>query len=93
MTRYLIEVPHENNKEACERAIRVFLETGSHFMTNADWGCSDDVHKAWLTVEVDSKEDARSILPPLFRQVATITAIQRFRREDIEETKKAHHGD
>jgi hypothetical protein len=59
MARFLIEVPHENSKEACNRAVRIFMETGFHFMTNADWGCSDDVHKAWFFVEVDSKEDAR----------------------------------
>ena len=41
MTRYLIEVPHEGTKQACDQAIRVFMETGSHFVTNADWGCSD----------------------------------------------------
>jgi len=92
MPRFLIEVPHENTKEACDRAIRIFLETGSHFMTNADWGCSDHVHKAWFVVEVDSKEDARTILPPLFRQTAKITALQRFRIEDMEETK-GKHGD
>lgn len=90
MTRYLIEVPHENSKEACERAVRIFLETGSHFMTNADWGCSDNVHKAWFTVDADSKEDARTILPPLFRRAATIIALRRFRMEDIEETKSLH---
>lgn len=90
MTRFLIEVPHENKKEACDRAVRVFLDTGSHFMTNADWGCSDNVHKAWFIMDVDSKEEARAILPPLFRQTATIIALQKFRTEDIEETRKKH---
>ena len=92
MARFLIEVPHENTKEACDRAIRIFLETGSHFMTNADWGCRDHVHKAWFIVDVDSKEDARTILPPFFRQTAKITALQRFGIEDIEETKGQHGG-
>jgi len=27
----------------------------------------DGEHKAWLIVEVDTKEDARRILPPAFR--------------------------
>ena len=92
MTRFIIEVPHENKKEACDRAVRIFMETGSHFMTNAEWGCGDDVHKAWFIVDMDSKEEARAILPPLFRQTATITALQSFRMEDIEQMKK-HHED
>jgi len=92
MTRFLIEVPHENKKETCDRAVRIFMETGSHFMTNAEWGCGDDVHKAWFIVDMDSKDEARAILPPLFRQAATITALQSFRMEDIEQMKKRHEG-
>ena len=90
MTRYLIEVPHQNSKEACSRAVRTFLATGSHFMTNADWGCSDDVHKAWIIVDVESREEAAAILPPLLRRDATIIALQRFGIEDIEETMEEH---
>ncbi len=90
MTRFLIEVPHENKKEACDRAVRVFMETGTHFMTNADWGCSDDVHKAWFIVDLESKEAARAILPSLFRQNARIIALQRFRMEDLEGTRRQH---
>jgi len=90
MTRFLIEVPHENKKEACDRAVRVFLETGSHFMTNADWGCSDNVHKTWFIMDAESKEEARSIIPPLFRQDAKIIALQRFRMEDLDKTLKQH---
>ena len=55
MPRFLIEVPHDNTKDACMRAVKIFHETGSHFMTNADWGCADNEHKAWFVVELDSK--------------------------------------
>jgi hypothetical protein len=65
MTRYLIEVPHEATKEACDQAIRVFMETGSHFVTNADWGCSDDVHKAWIVADLGPGSGAGPA-PPLF---------------------------
>jgi hypothetical protein len=91
MTRFLIEVPHENKKDACERAVRAFLDTGSHFVTNADWGCKDDEHKAWFVVELDSKEDARSMLPPLFRHKAKIIALERFTVDDLEEVIEQHN--
>ena len=90
MTRYLIEVTHENKKDACDRAARVFQETGSHFLINADWGCSDDVHKAWFIVDVDSKEEALLIVPPPFRQAATAIALQKFGPKDVEATRKQH---
>jgi hypothetical protein len=92
MARFLIEVPHENRKEACDFAVRVFLETGSHFMTNADWGCGDDVHKAWFVVEVDDRQQALAILPPIFRQAASVVALQRFTMEDLDATRGQHQG-
>jgi len=78
MARYLVEVPHDNRKQACEMAVRAFLETGSHFVTGADWGCSDGEHKAWMIVDVGSKDEALSILPPLFRNSAKVTSLERF---------------
>ena len=63
MARFLIEVPHEAEKIACARAIQILLNTGSHFLTNADFGCLDGVHKAWIVVEMDTKED--NIIKPV----------------------------
>ena len=90
MTRFLIEVPHEDKKDACDQAIKAFRETGSHFMTNADWGCGDGEHKAWFVVDLDSKEQARMILPPLFRENAKIVKLQQFNVEAAEETIQKH---
>ena len=92
MTRYLIEVPHENTKDACDQAIQAFRATGSHFMTNADWGCGDDEHKAWFIAELDSKEQAMSILPPLFRENTKIITLQRFNPTDAESRIEEHSG-
>ncbi|MCJ7678546.1 MAG: hypothetical protein MUO35_12595 [Anaerolineales bacterium] len=90
MTRFLIEVPHEATKDACEQAIRVFMETGSHFVTHADWGCSDHVHKAWIVADLESKDQALSLLPPLFRRVATVVALEQFGVEDLHRTAGLH---
>jgi len=90
MPRFLIEVPHEAKKEACDRAVRVFLETGSHFMTNADWGCSDGEHKAWFVVDVDTREEAKQILPPAFRLQAKIVELTKFTMADVD-TSRGYH--
>lgn len=92
MNKYLIEVPHGANKSACDEAIRVFLETGSHFLTHADWGCKDGEHKAWLIVDVESKDEARFIIPPLFRSIAKITKLTTFTAEDIVQSDKFHQA-
>lgn len=90
MARFLIEVPHENKRSACERAVRAFMETGSHFVTNADWGCKDDEHKAWIVVDLDSRQEAMSILPPHFRQDARVIMLERFTIEDVEKVMEQH---
>ena len=92
MKKYLIEVPHGSDKKACDNAIKVFLETGSHFLTHADWGCKDGEHKAWLMVDVENKDEARFILPPLFRSVAKITELTTFAAKDFVDPVKYHQG-
>ncbi len=84
MARFLIEVPHEAERVACARVVEVFLQTGSHFLTHADWGCKDGVHKAWITADVDSKDDARSIVPPSLRAQAKIVQLNYFTLEEID---------
>jgi hypothetical protein len=90
MPRFLIEVPHEVEVIACTHTIEVFLKTGSHFLTHADWGCMDGDHKAWLIVEVDDKNEARNIIPPAFRAQARIVQLNAFTMEQVEEIRQRH---
>ena len=92
MARFLIEVPHEDDRVACARAIQVFLQTGSHFLVNADWGCFDGEHKAWIILEGDSKEDALSVLPLEVRPQAKIVKLAKFSMADVDEVL-GHHQD
>jgi len=92
MSKFLIEVPHEANTAACLRAARIFLTTGSHFLSHADWGCFDGVHKAWLIMDLENKEQARNILPPAYRPHARITQLNTFSMEQIEEIGRHHTG-
>ncbi len=90
MARFLIEVPHEAEHEACLRAVRILLTSGSHFLTHSDFGCLDGEHKGWLIVEVESKEEARSILPPSFRSQASIVKLNKFTIEEVDELLRHH---
>lgn len=92
MARYLIEVPHDPEVQACARAIQVFLATGSHLLTHADWGCLDGVHSAWLIVEADTKPEARYMVPPAFRPDARITGLNKFTMEEIACIMSRHEG-
>jgi hypothetical protein len=88
--RFLIEVPHEATPLACARAIEIFLKTGSHFLTRADWGCKDGEHKAWMIVDIDSKDAARGILPPAFRSQAKIVQLNTFSMAEAEDILRQH---
>lgn len=92
MARFLIEIVHDDHLLACAQAVRVLQSTGSHFLTNADWGCSDGEHKAWVIVDVDSKEEAKSILPPDYRSTAKIVKLNKFSREEIDEMLNKHQA-
>ena len=84
MARFLIEVPHDRND--CAQAAKIFMESGSHFMTHADYGCEDGEHKAWMIVELDDRAAARGVLPPAYRAQAKIVKLANYSFKD------AHKG-
>lgn len=90
MARYLIEVPHEANKTACFRAAQTLLKSGSHFLTNADFGCLDGEHKAWIVLDVQDKETAQAILPPEYRSASKIIKLNKFDLKEINELLSHH---
>jgi len=90
MSRFLIEVPHDKESQACARVVEIFLRTGSHFLTHADWGCMDGDHRAVLIVDVDTKEEARNIVPADFRPLARISKLNTFTLEQIESVLGRH---
>ncbi len=90
MARFLIEIPHEEPTLACARIVQAFLTSGSHLLTNADWGCMDGVHTAWIVVDADSKADARFMIPSAFRADAKIIALNKFTLQAVEEVLKKH---
>ena len=92
MPRFLIEVEHEPTTAECTRTIAVFLRTGSHFLTHADWGCKDGVHKAWFIAEVDSKHEALSIVPAEYQAGTRIVQLTKFTTQDLDRIPSRHGG-
>ena len=90
MSRFLVEVPHEAGAAECIRAIEIFLRTGSHFLSRADWGCLDGDHKAWMIIDVDSKEEARAIVPSAYRADARIVQLNSWTMAQVTELRSQH---
>ena len=85
MSKFLIEVPHDPDVVACSRVVKSFLTSGSHFLAQADWGCEDGNHSAWMVVDVPNRDDARAIVPPALRAEARIVSLNKFTVDQIDE--------
>jgi len=92
MARFLLEVPHPAKTASCARAAKILLESGSHFLTHAEFGCGDGVHTAWIVVEVDDRSDARNMVPPAYRETARVVALNRFGLEELDTVLAYHEG-
>ncbi len=92
MSRFLIEIPHKADKSECVRAKTILLTSGSHLLTNADYGCLDGEHKAWFIMEADSKDEVLRIVPPAYREDTKIVRLNRFTLKDDEELLKHHEA-
>ena len=92
MARFLIEMTHDAEIVACARVVKVFLESGSHLLTHADWGCMDGDHRSWIIVDVANKDEARAIIPPLFRASARVVRLNYFSMDQIEQILKKHQS-
>jgi hypothetical protein len=91
MPKFLIEVPHDKEVVACAKVVQMFLTSGSHFLTNAEWGCLDGDHHCWMIVDVGSKSEAKGIVPPGMRAQARVVQLNRFTMDEID-TILRHHG-
>ena len=92
MPKFLIEVPHDPEVVACAKIVRVFLTSGSHFLTNAEWGCGDGNHRAWMIVDVANKTEASAIVPPALRPKATIVGLNVFTLAEIDDILRMHNA-
>lgn len=92
MERFYIEIPHSSEPIACARAVQTLLQTGSHFITNADFGCYDGDHNARIVLEAESKDEARLFLPTEYRHHAKIVQLNKFKLEEIDKILSRHQG-
>ena len=90
MARYMIEVSHEAEPVACAKVVRLFLASGSHLLTHADWGCMDGDHRAWIIVDVTDKKEAMAIVPPALRSEARIIGLNQFSLSQVDEIMRRH---
>ena len=92
MPKFYIEIPHEEEKVACLRAVKVLQETGSHFLIRAEYGCMDGDHTARMIIELDDKNEALMVIPRAYRDQAKIVELNSFSVEEIDRLLE-HHAD
>ena len=92
MPKFYLEVPHSADMLGCAKAIKVFLMSGSHYLTNAEWGCHDGDHCGMIIVEADDKTEAMNIIPPAYRAESRVVELRRFSMDEIDRVIKKHGG-
>jgi hypothetical protein len=76
LDRYI--VISEHTAEECRQAVKYFAEFHASFITHFEWGCTDNDHHAYATIEANSHEEAMLVVPPLFRHKARVIKLVRF---------------
>jgi hypothetical protein len=85
MERYLIESHHTD--EDCHHVIEQYIYHG--LINNIDWGCDDGVHVGWAIVDVENKDLAEVLVPPLLRSKTKIIRLVKYSPEKIEQVHKS----
>lgn len=90
MPKFYLEVPHPADELGCAKAIKVFLQSGSHYLTNAEWGCMDGDHCGLLIVEAEDRDEVMNIIPPAYRADARVVELRRFSMMQIDSIISEH---
>jgi hypothetical protein len=81
MARYVITSPHTG--EECLRALDEELAKGRDILGKFEYGCNAGDHTAYAIVDVDSKNDALSLVPTFLQNKARIVEVGKFTPEMI----------
>jgi hypothetical protein len=90
MPMFLVETTHEPSANACSRSLDAAVAQGSHFLTNIQWDCDDDVHKTWIFIEADTKSEVLTMIPPMDRADSVVVAVRKFTPEEAREMHTKH---
>lgn len=83
MPRFLIEIQHADDYVGCVKALDALMRSGSHLVSQSEFGCEDGVHCGWLIAELDSREDAYRMVPPQFRTDTRVIQLKRWTPEEM----------
>ena len=90
MPKFLVEVTHDAEQIACARVVKIFLASGSHYLSQAEWGCMDGEHRSWMIVDVEDKREALAIVPPLLRPATRVIGLNRFSLDQVDAILSKH---
>lgn len=90
MPRFYIEVPHDPDKYSCLQAIKALIESGSHFLMRAEYGCQDGDHTARIIVELEDKNEALMVVPPIYRGNTRIVKLSTFDIKKVDRMLEHH---
>jgi hypothetical protein len=85
MAQFLIESPH--TQDECLRALDELLEEGPEVLDRFEFACRAGDHRGWATVEANSLEQAREVVPGFLRGKARVVPVEKITPAQI----RAYH--
>jgi hypothetical protein len=82
MPMFMIESPH--TKEECLGALDGIVEESPEYLSKFSFGCMAGDHTGYATVEADSVEEARKLVPSSVRGKAKVVPVTKFSKEQID---------
>lgn len=79
MPRYMIETAHTT--EQCLQTLDEMAAQGS-LLWQCTWGCPDD-HRGWVVLDGASADEARSQMPAVMRDGASVVQVRQFTAAQI----------
>ncbi|MGH2703951.1 MAG: hypothetical protein ACRDJ4_02295 [Actinomycetota bacterium] len=76
MARYLVTATH--TPEECLRGGREFAQQprANELLETTYFGCPHGVHQSWTVAEFEGEEEAREVIPAIFRERARIVPVE-----------------
>ncbi len=81
MPQYFLEMGH--TEQECLQALDYMVTYSTQLMGHTWYACMAGVHRGWATVEAENEAEARRVLPPSMRNLATIHEVRRFTPDDV----------
>jgi hypothetical protein len=84
MTQYMVEIPH-SREECPELSVHSDGALPPADSNRSYSGCARGLHRTWVLMDVETEEEAWSVVPALLRDTARVVPLDGARPAELKE--------